>query len=107
MLKQLAVVALLAATPALAQTPPPAAPQTAPADAPTGRPMVTPEMKAAREAMRQACTPDVQNFCKDVQPGGRRIGECLRTNRDHLSPDCLAAWQKLRAVRGYTPRKGQ
>ena len=106
MLKQLAVATLLMAAPALAQTPP-AAPQGPATEGPAGRAPETPEMKAAREAMRQACTPDIQNFCKDVQPGGRRIIECLHYNRDHLSPDCLAAWQKVHAIRKYTPRAAQ
>ena len=98
MLKQLIVaVALLAiAAPALAQTPgtPPAS-NTPPAAQKS-------ERHAARDAMREACAADVANFCKDVQPGGGKLRECLHYNREHLSPGCLAAWQKLRAVRGYT-----
>jgi len=87
------------AAPALAQTPPAAgAPQQ---NQQTARPPATPELRDARAAMRQACAPDIANICKDVEPGGRRIIECLRNNREHLSPGCLAAWQKLRALRSY------
>jgi hypothetical protein len=97
MLKQLVVAAalLVVAVPALAQTPgaPPAS-STPPAE--------KSERHAARDAMREACAADVASFCKDVEPGGGKLRECLHYNREHLSPGCLAAWQKLRAVRGYT-----
>jgi hypothetical protein len=95
MLKQLVVAAALfaIAVPVLAQTPgAPPAPNAPPAA----------ELHADRDAMRQACAADIANFCKDVQPGGGKLRECLHYNRDHLSPGCLAAWQKVRAVRGYT-----
>ncbi len=35
-----------------------------------------------------ACRADVQKFCKDVQPGGGRIGRCLKQNEAALSRDC-------------------
>jgi hypothetical protein len=94
-LKQLVVAAALlaAAVPVLAQTP--GAPNTPPAGE-------KPELRAAREAMSQACATDIATLCKGVQPGGGKLRECLHYNRDHLSPGCLAAWQKVRAVRGYT-----
>ncbi|HTW34677.1 MAG TPA: cysteine rich repeat-containing protein [Rhizomicrobium sp.] len=103
MLKQLvvAVSLLTIAVPVLAQTPgaPPAQGPQGDSAAPV---QATPELRAAREAMRQACAADIASLCKDVQPGRGKLRECLHYNRDHLSPGCLAAWQKIRAVHGYT-----
>ena len=103
MLKQLVVAASLFAVgvPVLAQTPgaPPVQGRQGDNAAPVAE---TPELRAAREAMRQACAPDIATLCKGVQRGGGKLRECLHYNRDHLSPECLAAWQKIRAVHEYT-----
>ena len=44
-----------------------------------------------REHMREfseACKGDVEQYCKDVQPGQGHIGKCLRQNEAKLSPAC-------------------
>jgi hypothetical protein len=62
-------------------------------------------MQAARAAnqelvkVRQACGQDVKQLCPAVQPGGRRIMECLRTNADKVSNGCKDALQAARAAR--------
>ena len=43
------------------------------------------------EAAREACQPDVAQFCADVKPGGRRIAACLREHKSELSQACQAA----------------
>jgi predicted outer membrane protein len=95
MMKALILAASLAALPALAQDNAP--PQQ---NAPQGASTATPEVRAARQAMRQACAPDAATFCKDVQPGGGKIMACLREHRTELSAGCQAAWQNVRAARG-------
>jgi hypothetical protein len=38
--------------------------------------------------VQQACTEDIEKFCKDVQPGGGRILKCLREHVKDLSSAC-------------------
>ena len=35
-----------------------------------------------------ACKSDIEQFCKDIKPGGGRIRACLRGNEDRLSQSC-------------------
>lgn len=45
----------------------------------------------AREEIKEAkdaCHDDVQKVCKDVQPGGGRIVQCLKQHEGELSPAC-------------------
>ena len=35
-----------------------------------------------------ACAGDVQTFCSTVQPGQGRVVQCLRQNKELLSPGC-------------------
>lgn len=39
---------------------------------------------------REACKPDIQKLCPDLQ-AGQRPGECLRQHKDELSDACKAA----------------
>lgn len=39
----------------------------------------------------QACKPDIQKFCANVQPGGGRVAACLREHAADLSPACKQA----------------
>jgi hypothetical protein len=58
-----------------------------------------PEVKAARQALRQACTADYKTLCGNTEVGGGKAMRCLKDNRKSLSAGCQDAWQKLRAVR--------
>ncbi|HUJ18381.1 MAG TPA: cysteine rich repeat-containing protein [Nitrospirota bacterium] len=44
--------------------------------------------KERRTEFRDACTGDVQQFCKDVQPGKGGIAKCLKQHENELSPAC-------------------
>lgn len=87
---------LLSMTPAMAQ---PADPAEEGGGAPQARHAVSPEVNAARQAMRQACTADVQTFCSDVQKGGGKILKCLKGHEAELSAECKNAAVSLRAAR--------
>lgn len=53
-----------------------------------------------------ACKLDVQTLCADVQRGGGRIMECLKSHADKVSPDCKAAIQTARDRHGPPPPDG-
>ena len=42
-------------------------------------------------AIFQACKSDIETLCAGIQPGGGRIGECLKANKEKLSAGCKAA----------------
>ena len=60
-------------------------------------------------AVRAACRADVQRLCAGVQPGGGRIGQCVKARRQELSPQCIGALKAARATRqgGRTPTMPQ
>ena len=41
--------------------------------------------------MRSACEADVQKLCAGVQPGSRRIANCLKANQAKVSQPCKDA----------------
>ena len=43
-----------------------------------------------------ACKQDIQALCKDIQPGGGRVKECMKAHKDQLSPGCKAAIKESR-----------
>lgn len=90
----IAAALLLSLSPAFAQQQAPT-PQ-APAGGVSGP---APELKAARQAMRQACMDDIRNLCAGSEPGGGKIMMCLRSHKDQVSDGCKAAFQHLRDVR--------
>jgi hypothetical protein len=48
-----------------------------------------PGSAGAAAAQRQGpCADDVAKFCKDVQPGGGRMAQCLKQHEQELSPAC-------------------
>jgi hypothetical protein len=86
---------IVTACPAIAQTSqvsnegsPPHASQSLPVD---------PDVKAARQAMRQACAADWSVLCPNASPGKARM-ECLREHRVQLSKQCTDAWHNAAAV---------
>ncbi|HEV2554663.1 MAG TPA: cysteine rich repeat-containing protein [Bosea sp. (in: a-proteobacteria)] len=52
-----------------------------------------------RDAMRQACGPDVARLCPGVKPGGGRILACFKEKAADLSPGCRSALQQAQAQR--------
>jgi Golgi apparatus protein 1 len=38
--------------------------------------------------LAEACRPDVERFCKTVEPGEGRVHNCLRESYGQLSPAC-------------------
>ena len=51
-------------------------------------------------AVQAACRGDAQRLCAGVQPGGGRIGECLKARIHEVSPQCLDAAKANRAAQG-------
>jgi hypothetical protein len=51
-------------------------------------------------AIRAACRGDAQRLCAGIQPGGGRIGECLKAKIQEVSPQCLDAVKASRAAKG-------
>jgi hypothetical protein len=47
--------------------------------------------------VRQACAADIQKYCADVQRGGGRIGQCMRSHMSDLSDGCKSALAQMRA----------
>jgi|MudIll2142460700_1097286.scaffolds.fasta_scaffold59494_3 hypothetical protein len=62
------------------------------------------ESKKRLMEAQQACTGDMEKFCKDVQPGGGRILKCLRDHAQELSPACS---QEIDKVKGKVQEKQQ
>jgi hypothetical protein len=44
------------------------------------------------------CTAEVRTFCADVQPGGGRILQCLKTHEAKLSPACAQRASELQGA---------
>jgi hypothetical protein len=42
-------------------------------------------------AVKAACRADAERLCHGVQPGGGRMGECLKARISEVSPGCLDA----------------
>jgi hypothetical protein len=51
---------------------------------------------APKPAVVAACRGDIQRLCTGVEPGGGRIGECMRAHGKELSPGCVKAVRESR-----------
>jgi hypothetical protein len=58
----------------------------------------SPEMKAARQALRQACAADMKTLC-DGKAEGHETMMCMRDNADKASAPCKDAMMKMMAAR--------
>ena len=62
------------------------------------------ESKKRLMEAQQACSGDMEKFCKDIQPGGGRILKCLREHTEELSSACR---QVIEKVKGKVQEKQQ
>jgi len=53
------------------------------------------ELQGIIKGCEQACSADISQFCKDVQPGGGRIIKCLRGHDKELSSSCSAKLEMI------------
>lgn len=51
-----------------------------------------------RQAVRQACSGDIQRVCPSITPGGGGLLKCMVQNMAKLSPGCQGALQAARAA---------
>jgi hypothetical protein len=61
------------------------------------------ELRGIIKECEQACSGDITQFCKEIQPGGGRIIKCLKEREKELSPPCSA---KLELIGKRFQRKG-
>jgi hypothetical protein len=52
---------------------------------------VAPAVFAQSSEVLSACKGDIEKLCPNVQPGGGRIAQCLKANKDQVSPSCKLA----------------
>jgi hypothetical protein len=68
----------------------------------------SPEMREAMQAMRKTCEADIKTLCADAASSTdrRAVRQCLRENADagKLSPDCKAAYDKMRSMMPPRPQ---
>jgi arylformamidase len=54
---------------------------------------------ATYKEMSAACQSDVQQFCKDVNPGRGALAQCLKQHASELSSSCQAELALARSMR--------
>jgi Cysteine rich repeat len=52
-----------------------------------------------RKGLREACMSDAKKFCSEVQPGGGRIVQCLRSHDAELASACRDGLAAMKAAR--------
>lgn len=68
--------------------------------------VATAQAASGMAATRAACQADLQTLCAGVQPGGGRIMQCLKQNRDKLSAGCKSAMAERVAERRAAKANG-
>jgi hypothetical protein len=53
------------------------------------------EVLEAVKETHQDCETDIYMLCLGVQPGGGRVAQCLKLNKEYLSPECKAGIMNL------------
>ena len=53
------------------------------------------ELQGFIKDCEHACSGDIAQFCKEIQPGGGRIIKCLRERDKELSPSCSAKLEMI------------
>jgi Na+-transporting NADH:ubiquinone oxidoreductase subunit NqrF len=53
------------------------------------------ELQGIIKDFEEACSTDISQFCREVQPGGGRIIKCLREHDKELSPSCSAELEMI------------
>jgi len=53
------------------------------------------ELQGIIKDCEQACSGDITQFCKEVQPGGGRIIKCLREHDKEISSSCSAKMEMI------------
>jgi hypothetical protein len=61
------------------------------------------ELRQTVREVKEACDPDVQKFCANVQPGQGRIRRCLRAHEAELSAGCKSEVAAARKKYKITP----
>jgi hypothetical protein len=62
--------------------------------------VLAPAAFAQSGGVMSACKGDIEKLCASVQPGGGRIGECLKAHKEQVSVGCkLAVAQDVAARR--------
>jgi hypothetical protein len=66
-------------------------------------------MDALAVEKKGPCAEDVAKLCKDVEPGGGRIAQCIKNHTNELSPECKkgiedgAKYSKIETTPGFWP----
>jgi hypothetical protein len=58
-----------------------------------------PDGEGGRGMVRKACMADIEQFCGSIEPGGGRLGQCLREHQDRVSDTCKNALSSARQGR--------
>ena len=59
-------------------------------------------MEMRMKEIGDVCQNDVQQFCKDINPGGGRLAQCLKQHESELSSTCKAELTQARSMRRST-----
>ncbi len=55
------------------------------------------ELREKIDEVKQACTADIEKFCRGIEPGEGRIARCFEEHAPELSPACAEKLDWLKA----------